>query len=580
MTRSTLPSKVDWASSFEEEKTNAIRRFKTMTTMISVLNRQRNQQQHPTIFSTRNDESLKRDAIQVEALDALAILLQRDSEPVAVSTFRPTVQSDGTYAYEVVVCSQSCEVAQSGKRISISSKRNQLNLADPLEYVSRKGWVFIFTSSKSHALTLRLWMKLSSSMTFIDHARALCMICNQHKASNGRQETFEILKMYIIATCAPSMLRGISDNEVSKPFIESLLNVPRPSHVEGPFPLQRKRDQFQVIGDLYFADTLPGIATAMAQRGKGDITNLNQRAQVLKKRPCDLALLYTFETCDEFHILLCFVLDGYVLSLQNYLSAMARNATDPERLPGMREWCVEIRQFGLFLRNLARSSALLQHLNRMAPYLEEYLTAHHGTNALSDALNDECRHDQGTSRSKYAAVTNLYIRWFHAFLGHLNSIFILHALVIRLNEREAFTLGDQDLSKRTIGKGTFSLTILAVDHPDQTMKPWHDVINDLYSPRSLKYSHSLLTADTVITMIDTLFDRGSLGQDWAPRSALATGQGFTGTLHCSAYLASMLYAPYHPTHFAVSPIYIYLVFHHEAGSWAMGSWAQQVKLIV
>jgi len=281
---------------------------------------------------------------------------------------------------------------------------------------------------------------------------------------------------YVAGKCYPKMLRRIQHRTYSATFVRGLMNI-RSSQVNASHPFPQPHPINSRLGqcDAAFIESLSHpINDVFLKLSKINIPNLMALTQNYQVGS-DLPFIYTSETCREFHTLLCHLLRSYeasLLMLKSYgTESLARNEMKDF------EFTVHgVATCALVLWNLAYSSFLDEHLSRIClpnprqSYQQE--GSERGEEKEGEMEGEGEPEELDTDLigvqpqtvlpgNTLLSLTNAYAAWLRLQVVYFEAINTL--------------LG---ISRRFDGQA-LSVGVIAMEHPETTMVPWEELIEEL-----------------------------------------------------------------------------------------------------
>ncbi|KAF8993419.1 hypothetical protein BDQ17DRAFT_1368306 [Cyathus striatus] len=506
----------------QRRKVDAILSFRTISTLISILSRS-------GLGLGSNDPDINEDTelmtsiLWREPLDAFATLLVRDNERAAVTSTGLKLE-DGSYKSHIIAC--------------VEVDRQYGDLEDTFENS--------ILSHEWHGSEVFNMIGQWHSGSVIDHAASILKLINRWKVQ-GHNPLTDILAM-----CARNIHRRMSHPKLSKPFSDNLLNAPKPSTISGPFPKPVPRSQRQVHRDRAFLEMVPIWEVQFPQLPR--CKHLKRLAYASGEKS-----IYTYDTADEFHDFLCYMIGEYYSSLERFIQFMdggmeslPRGQPFHDIFPELESMRRRVSQTAMILRTAADSSAFRPHLARMEPYLvfkdlKDKELDRYGEHIWTDedvALRDVYPEDDDS-------VSEAYMNWLNLHLAHLDGLYYIDILLEQLTHLESDLKHSGKVEKppkkadnvhKGADLGPFSVEVFVIPPQDAYMYTWRDVMTTLFPTKTGDKRYGRLTAENAVAMIEELVSNGEL-EDLKPASPLSTGVGFRGTLHCEAFLASLMRAP-------------------------------------
>ncbi|EAU89983.2 hypothetical protein CC1G_05899 [Coprinopsis cinerea okayama7 len=324
-------------------------------------------------------------------LDAFANIADVNQSRVALSCSRTTLTHDGVLSLELTVCG----TCPPGPTVTT---RGTTNAIKPLELILRRG----------------------PTVTLLDHIQALKFFLERLRTEPSTRPAFKSLARYITASFAESTFIRLENSIEDRQFLQSLRDEPLPSTIQGDFHLHQCQP-WEIDADIRFLQHL---------RHKSALDTLNPPNLVHLPRIANQPYspsrpIYTAETCDEFHHLLLFLLNGYIAKLENFVQsaregrvAINTHQWDRNKSKKFSTLCTTLTAYGIVLRDLAGSPAFVQHLKRVSRFL---------------TLPDVDPHHAPYTRSGSALynallsgnVVGAYIAWTKSLLGPLQSLLVI-----------------------------------------------------------------------------------------------------------------------------------------------------------
>jgi hypothetical protein len=353
---------------------------------------------------------------------------------------------------------------------------------------------------------------------------------------------------YVAAQSYLRMLQNFQPGSVSKPFIDRLLEVApsRARLIKRPFPSPQRINNPLGQRDIAFIDFLvQPITEHFVQLSHLNIHNLMRVAKEYRDAPPpgpNLPALYTEDTCEEFHHLLCHLLRRFEATLLKLHEFQYRSPAD--RCTEDFEMAVYgVATCGLTLRSLVHSSFLEEHLVRIQapnPYPQACvgnaginvmdLNMHMSPEALEFYPHGTCGNDSGSH-----SVCTAYAHCLHSQVAHFEAANHLVGFASRFRE-----------AKISIK------AVTAVEDCEGAMHPWRQVIKEIVSSSPLGKSRNHHSEEVITAIEGILSESASLASRLDDSNPLGTN--FRGTIHCGAWLASVLVSP------SVSQVFILLMY--------------------
>lgn len=386
------------------------------------------------------------------------------------------------------------------------------------------------------------------------------------------------LMTYIVAKSWPKMLQRIGHSVYSGPLIARLVSiknfafVPQVPNLARPDVGDQRRDY-----DNEFLTLVPLIAS-----------RCGLRVDSLRSITSTSPLIYTAETCHEFHDVLCGVILGFVASLKKLRGTCqkGRKLRSPPSKSDLQDRIDEVRFYGLSLQVIAYTSIIDDHLSTIAGFLGPPGTFHNPSTTYPigedpDSLDQEAERREGAEagiqqpegqqgqkqqeeqqqeeeeeeedmeedmeediedmedeelagvqpnsdspRSKLLPGPLAYRAWIRLMVAYFDS----------------FRLVIKEFPSRLLPE--ISIKVVAVPYQGRKMACWRDVVTELSQSQSLPIP---LAASEVFNAIDELRAGNKLDKTdyfkthFGEQAPLSTGQQFSGTLHCEACIASLIY---------------------------------------
>jgi hypothetical protein len=340
---------------------------------------------------------------------------------------------------------------------------------------------------------------------------------------------------YVAAQCYPRMLQKFQHGSDSKSFIECLLESdPQRAHpVERPFPNPQPIHTPQTQRDIAFISFLAKPLTKhFLHLSQINIPNLIKLAKHYHETPgTEFPHIYTTETWEEFHRLLCHLLRHYeaALSALHGLKDSSRAERQSETFDNA---VYSVATCGLTLRSLVYSSFLKEHLCRiLAPNP-------HSTRLDSTTQADATSDDGALSGSE----TIIWQPW-QAFGRNSGSSSVRRVYVNHLRSLVAPLEAANELVAMAsrFRDSRFTINVVAVHDCGTAIHPWRKLIKEII-PSARTSDFCSFTAEDAISAIEAVL---SNNVDLAVRLTDdgTRGWNFRGTLHSTACLVSVMHLP-------------------------------------
>ncbi|KAH6916494.1 hypothetical protein BKA70DRAFT_1256067 [Coprinopsis sp. MPI-PUGE-AT-0042] len=400
----------------------------------------------------------------MKILDAFAELLDIDHSRVAVACRHPSLQQ-GVLQFELVVCGEF-----SGRS---ALARHDNTFVRPLQLLVANGSLI---SPREHLEVVNYF---------------LGQIC---QAGQYRKQAYLSLKLYTAAAFARPVFETLRISDVRQ-FLRPLQKLPSPSSLNKPFevfnpdPLQQEYDH-RLLTRLDH----PRLARLL---GGMDLHHLREAGTAKGQ-------LYTKETCDEVHTLLLFLLTAY----QRQICRVIRAALDGQQAMEHNQWdrkmskkfsrtCSNLAGYGVLLHDLAGSSVLFQHLERMSndlPIPEVNLVdTTHLPRRIAELCGAICQRDP----------VRTYIAWIMMQVGHLEQLSFISGLLGPVNSR---------IQNAGHPPPQISITSL-ISLPHSRHAPslanhhdWRTVISNSLVPDPGEEGH--VSAEDAISLLEEIIDAG------------------------------------------------------------------------
>jgi hypothetical protein len=342
-----------------------------------------------------------------------------------------------------------------------------------------------------------------TSQSFQSHAAAVIKLLTAADQNSG--DTLGIFT-YVAAKDYQKMLWMWQHEDCSKPFYKCLLDVP-PSRAKAgrrPFPVPQSITTFSGRRDADFLESLSQpLNEYFLKLSKLGIPNLMKLA-VEYTTDSDLPPIYTVNTCEEVHRLLCHLLRCYDRSLL----ALDKFTGTPLSDKKMEDFEAAVHCFttcALMLRDFAYSSIFAEHISRIQPVdprarrLDGWIDAEEGEEVLDSELVGDAYANWLRSRVVYFEATNNLIGIASQFRG-------------------------------------VSLKILTIQHAEVTLRSWREVVAEVLSSSSPSGSSSCSLQDAILAIEKVISRNISFG-----KQLKLLGKNFHGMPHCEAFLASLIH---------------------------------------
>jgi hypothetical protein len=146
---------------------------------------------------------------------------------------------------------------------------------------------------------------------FEDHAQVLMNLFCQYPSASTEDKPY--LGMYIAGSTWRRMLHRVNHKEYSLPFFQALLNVKTFNYLPAPPRTSESRTSTK---DLEILRRIPGIVQKTGHKFP-HLEKLTIQLEGVESSRSASDLLYTEETCQEFHKVLCIILSNFHESLKD-----------------------------------------------------------------------------------------------------------------------------------------------------------------------------------------------------------------------------------------------------------------------
>lgn len=174
---------------------------------------------------------------------------------------------------------------------------------------------------------------------------------------------FDDLLSYVIATSHVKILRRLRHSTLSMPYSSSLRAVTNFSFCEFhrlPTTAEMESDQ------SLLARSLPTVITRLRTK----IPKIQEQMELAKaNKPLQF---YTKDTCMEFHLLLCELLERFEAALEQLSKSRSKTAHAVKGSPEFEKNLSAVIFYGYSLQRIARGSAIDKHLQNIQSLLNDH----------------------------------------------------------------------------------------------------------------------------------------------------------------------------------------------------------------
>lgn len=218
-------------------------------------------------------------------------------------------------------------------------------------------------------------------------------------------------------------------------------------------------------------------------------------------------LIYTKETCEELHRLLCHLLRCYEISistLSDFETASSGDDADEFEIA-----VYGVATCGLTLGALAHSTFIDEHMCRILP-------SNRREPAIGFQAGVELTRDAGSSFGRHA-----YADWLRSLVEHFEAAGELVRMAPHIRTRQ------------------ISVEVVAVPQSGTSMRPWQQVMMETMSS-SISMKSLNFTAQDAISAIEEFVSR-SPNLSERLKGDMSLGRNFRGVVHSQACLASVIH---------------------------------------
>jgi hypothetical protein len=342
---------------------------------------------------------------------------------------------------------------------------------------------------------------------------------------------------YVAAKSHRKMLQRLQHEIYSRPFFNSLLGIApsRANDITRPFPNSQSIDSPLGKRDAAFIESLSQpINEHFLRLSKVGIPKLLVLAKRYKAGST-LTSIYTKETCEEFHRLLCHLLRCYEAALLTLDEFKARFLSDVN-IEEFEIAVYGVATCGITLRALAYCSFVEEHFSRIRapdPLTSQRRNHAQGQMDAEIMYGDE---DPELLSERISIQTPMIPAG-----KHYNSPVVRDAYVDWLRSQVAhFEAANHLIGIASLFRGTHSsMTVIADQDSDTAMRPWQRVIRDVISSSDPSDSFHYTVEDAIVA-IEELVSR-NVSLETLLKGDMSSGRNFWGTLHSEACLASMIH---------------------------------------
>ena len=293
------------------------------------------------------------------------------------------------------------------------------------------------------------------------------------------------LLRHVIATCHRRMIRRIHHPTLSKPYLVSLKAVTAFSFVE---PLQHQEpnpaaiESDRLLLSKFLSSAAPKLHTKLPKIEE-------QIALVKAEQPFKL---YTKETCMEFHLLLCELLERFETALAAVLKFRGIGDVPTEGSDDFKVNVVAVLLTGYALQQMARGSAIETHLKTIAPLLRDHRRAQADVGAKAEMSGMETRERDVELEGLQPTVIQFdgapmplwrsYRDWLRLMVVHFDAVEILVAYITGPH----------------FNHGPISIKILVSPPVGEAMLPWQT----LFKNSDLFPDHIVSSAPDALDALD------------------------------------------------------------------------------
>jgi len=359
------------------------------------------------------------------------------------------------------------------------------------------------------------------SQSFQSHASAVIRLLKLAEQDDGDKLG---IFAYVAAKSYQAMLRTFQGPRHSE-FVDSLLHMPtfQGSDIQHPFPLPQPTNSRLGQRDVAFIESLSRpVNDVFLRLSTIKIPNLLALAENYQTGS-DLPLVYTQETCVEFHRLLCHLLRSYEASLLMLDEYGGRPLSDNE-MDDFEFTVYGVATCALTLRDLLYSSYLDEHLRRIQPLLVQ---AQRNIQGRDGVMGDAKKH-MGAGECMSDIPEDAIFPWMDS-----ESLPVGDACLDWLKSQGIhFEAADNLIGVAShFDQAHISTTSVAVPYPAKAMRPWTQVVKEVVSSHPSTY-----TVQDAIGAIENVVSKSVKAE-----AQLKGDMCFRGTLHCDACLASIIH---------------------------------------
>jgi hypothetical protein len=292
-------------------------------------------------------------------------------------------------------------------------------------------------------------------------------------------------QLYVIAACFRKMLRRMDDFDSAFDLaaLKNLENFEFSEQFHAP-------SVTEIDSDRTLLNILPHILPHIKSI---DFPKLRQQIEIAKTLP--EVSLYTNDTCVEYHLLLCTLLDHYhqsLKALQDLWSKSVANETE------IRNHLLRVLEYGFAVRSMVRGSAMTKHLKVIEKYLPDRAVLKEADEDEDDKdYEDDENEDEDDKDDEDDEDDEDEIPTWKRFIRRL-TLMVVHFDAIQVLSHYVGNAYHETPSP------SIPIHILSSPVPDQKMLNWRDVLkNSKYFPEILPDGPSV---EEIIRFLDPAKD--------------------------------------------------------------------------
>jgi hypothetical protein len=336
----------------------------------------------------------------------------------------------------------------------------------------------------SHAMYYRQKREETSESSFHIHMWMINKLLVQARRNSDKRS----LTNYIIASCYQRMLTRL-DYRTSESYLKAFTTLTTIDYTEQPHAEQPHTTQHDITRRSEFANDQSFLTNLNRYMPLLDLRSKIPNLALKAKHPDRVDQLYTKETCTEFHLLLCELLERFSDGLKE-LHNLRGHETDPEEIV---EVLNSITLNGSLVRSMIKGGAIKKHLQVIENFLPDMPFGNQTEGDVGDEpevddvddvdeLDEVADLDSGEQEALVEAqLLPKWKRcrvWLELLMIHFDSAQILVGFLKRY---------DPDIN--------LDIKVLTLPLPPSDMLTWRELLKDIGPPLSLDGIMNFLEPD-------------------------------------------------------------------------------------